>query len=367
MASTSVAATRIDIPGVQLGDELGRGAHSVVYSGNRGGKNLAVKIALDSEAGGSDADRQRFLREATLLASLRHPAFAEIFEIGELSGRAYLVMERVDGVTLFERMADRPLTTERIAELGQDIAAGLAAIHRRGLVHRDVKPRNVVVGKDRRARLIDFGLVTRSGIITEGEIGGTFLYSAPEQTGLLKRPVDGRADLYALGVLLYECVAGKTPFRSDDPGELMRQHAVMEPPRLDEIAPAADPILAKIIHRLIAKDPDDRYQTAEGLASDLQRLSELNDALAGRREILLGRDDFAYGVLREAPLIGREPELRRLKKFWERCRRGRGCTVLVQGPPGVGKSRLLSELMSYVRGTGGLVIQAQGKPDRQAP
>lgn len=366
MASTSVAATRIEIPGVELGEELGRGAHSVVYAGARDGRALAIKVALESSEP-NEAERQRFVREATLLASLRHPSFAEIFEIGERSGRAYLVMERVEGQTLAERMRERRLTPDRVAALGMDIAEGLAAIHRRGLVHRDVKPNNVVVDARGKAKLIDFGLVTRSGDEHSNEIGGTFLYSAPEQTGLLKRPIDGRADLYALGVVLYECVAGQTPFRSSDPGELMRQHAVMEPPRLEEVSPEAHPILAQIIHRLLAKDPDDRYQTAEGLAADLGRLHELSRALADHREVLLGRDDFSYGVLRESPLIGREPELRRLKKAWNATLRGRGCTVCVAGPSGVGKTRLLSTLMGHVRETSGLVLCARGRADRQEP
>ncbi|MEM6731491.1 MAG: serine/threonine-protein kinase, partial [Myxococcota bacterium] len=364
MASTSFAASGIEIPGIALQGELGRGAHSIVYAGERDGKALAIKVSQDS---GTVSIRRQFLREAALLASLHHPSFAEIFEIGERSSRAYLVMERVDGETLAVQLEHTRFTIDRIRALALDVAEGLAAIHRRGLVHRDVKPRNIVVDTDGRARLIDFGLVTRSGEGLDAEVGGTFLYSAPEQTGLLKRPIDGRADLYALGVVLYECIAGRPPFRATDAGELMRQHAVVEPPALAEVAPGCHPVLAAIVHRLLAKDPDDRYQTAEGLAFDLVRLNELTNAVAEGSELVLGRDDFQYGVLRETPLIGREPEMRTLKRHWEGAQRGRGITVLVHGRSGTGKTRLMSELMSFVRETGGLAIQARGRSAHAEP
>lgn len=174
----------------------------------------------------------------------------------------------------------------QVIRIGHTLAGALAEVHRRGMVHRDLKPHNIILSDAGALKLIDFGFATHARAGDEpGQVAGTFLYSPPEQTGMLQRPLDGRADLYALGAVLFECISGRPPFLADELGESLRMHAVVVPPDLRELAPSCSPALAAIVARLLAKDPDDRYQTATGLAADLARADRLGDPPT------LGRDD----------------------------------------------------------------------------
>src|SRR6185312_462328 len=146
-----------------------------------------------------------------------HPLVPRIFEVGEAATGPYLILEYIDGSTLSEVLSYGRLDEPTAVRLAIDLVGPLTAAHRAGLVHRDVKPDNVIVDRAGTARLIDFGLAARGGA-HDDRIAGTPLYSAPEQTGMLKRPVDGRSDLYALGVLLYECVTGQVPYSAKDSG-----------------------------------------------------------------------------------------------------------------------------------------------------
>ncbi len=349
-------ATTID--GLEILDELGRGAENVVYRARRGDREYALK--LQREASGDIAAARAFRREAAILSQLRHPGLVQIHAVGESDGRPYLIMELLLGRTLAATVAgaDESLAERRIVALARDCVGALAAAHRAGLVHRDVKPENIIVTEDGRAKLIDFGLATHAGAQQGKDAAvGTLLYSPPEQTGMLKRPVDGRSDLYALGVVLFEAACGAPPFRAGDVGELVRLHAVAPPPDLRELAPGLSPALVGIIERLLAKDPDDRYQTGEGLLADLDRLAahEGDDPA----DFPLGLADDPAAVEYDLPLVGRSAELDELRARWQQTSRGRGAVALVEGAPGQGKSRLVRELLAGVRGEGALALSGK--------
>lgn len=343
------------IPGIELLEEIGRGAHTVVYLARKDERRLAVKMLRESD--GREDDALRFRREAALLACMQHPALPGILEIGDYRGRPYLVMDYIEGRTLAQVLLDGPLPQEAVVRIGRSLAGALAAVHARGFVHRDVKPENVVILPDGAARLLDFGLATRirEEGTPEGEVAGTFRYSAPEQTGMLKRPVDGRSDLYALGAVLFECAAGRPPFVARDVGELVRQHAVRAPPDLAELRPDVSPVLARIVARLLAKDPDDRYQAGRGLLADLERIGELESAGA---DAVLGSWDGAQAIF-ETPVVGCDLELDLLGECWRAATEGHGGAVLIEGPAGYGKSRTLRHVADEVRGGEALVLQAR--------
>jgi serine/threonine protein kinase len=233
-AGAAGAVTAVPAAFAPLG-ELGRGAHTVVYKvrRTRDGAEYALKLLESSGPAGDGRSAAGFRREAALLACLDHPALARVHEVGESRGQPYLVMDYVDGRRLTEVLDAGPLAERRLVALGLDLAGALVAAHRAGVVHRDVKPDNILLLADGRAKLIDFGLAARAGAgQVEGAAAGTFLYSAPEQTGMLRRPVDGRADLYALGVVLFECATGEPPFSHPEVGELLRLHAAAPRPTL---------------------------------------------------------------------------------------------------------------------------------------
>ena len=185
---------------------------------------------------------------------------------------------------------------------------------------------------------------------------GTLLYSPPEQTGNIKRPVDGRSDLYALGVVLFEAAVVRRR-SGHEVGELVRVQAVAPPPDLRELAPRLSPALVGIIERLLAKDPDDRYQTGEGLLADLERLAAHDGEEPA--DFPIGLDDDPAAVDYDLPLIGRRAELDELRACWQQTARGRGAVALVEGAPGQGKSRLVRELLASLRREGALVLSGK--------
>ena len=312
-------APQVDgFPGYVVRAELGRGADATVLRVQRtaDGGTYALKV-IDRPA---DETAVALCREAALLAAVNHPDLVRIHEVGRHDGRPYLVMDLVEGRALARLLHDGPLPADRVVSLALELADPLAAIHRAGLVHRDIKPDNIMVQPDGRARLIDFGMAARETNEGSETAVGTLLYSSPEQAGTLRRPVDQRSDLYSLGVVLYECLAGRPPFATSDVGDLLRMHAVEPPPDLLGFAPETPADLASIVARLLAKEPDDRYQTGADLVVDLMAVSGPAPEPAAdlTRKPLVGRSDRA-GPARGP--VGRRAPGRRWRRGRARRRR----------------------------------------------
>ncbi|CUU56876.1 diguanylate cyclase (GGDEF) domain-containing protein [Parafrankia irregularis] len=354
----------VDIPGVSLGTELGLGVSAVVYRAERQGRCYAVKV---SRGVPPPEVIRSFQREATVLACLRHPNIARVFAAGEADGRPYLVLELVEGQSLADRLAAgpagpgpspgrglagsglSPLTVPAILRIGQDVAGALAAAHRLGLVHQDVKPANIMIGSGGRVILVDFGLLGRTGGVVRDEAVGTVLYSAPEQLGMLNRPVDARSDLYSLGVVLHTCLTGRPPFEADDVAELMRLHAVAPPPDPSRVRDDIPPALAEAVATLLAKDPDDRFQSADDLAAALA-------AVAGPRAPAVAARAGPWRPSDQP--VGREAPLARLREAWDLTRRGAGerTVVGIAGDMGVGKTHLVRTFVRQARSVAGAVL-----------
>ena len=257
-------------------------------------------------------------------------------------------MEMVEGRSLHEQ---RPDSLEGVIDIARQVCQALAHAHAHGIVHRDLKPENVIVTADGRAKLLDFGLARpiASRLSTGGRISGTVFYLAPEQA--LGRPIDVRADLYSLGVMLYELATGRLPFTADDPLTVVTQHlhAPVVPPRT--IRPDLPPSLERLILALLAKQPEDR--PADALAvdqalADIQLGSEANDAAVA--------DEVRIDQLARGRLIGRRSELDRLRQLWSTALEGQSVLALISGEPGVGKTRLASELIATARLSGATVL-----------
>jgi eukaryotic-like serine/threonine-protein kinase len=333
---------------VEVVAELGRGAHTAVYRIRRAGADYTLKV-LRRLSGDEESVLAEFCREAALLARVDHPGVPRVFDVATGGGHPYLVLEFIDGQPLSGRLESGRLDEAVLVRLAADVAAALAAAHRAGLVHRDVKPANIIVTGAGRARVIDFGLAASGGVGPSSDaVVGTFDYSAPEQTGMLARAVDGRADLYALGVVMFQCATGRLPFQSDDLGELLSMHATLAAPDPRDLRPELAPELAELIGRLLAKDPDDRLQTAHDVYNALIRLAP--DAEVWR----VGPPG--------AGLVGRDGEHARLVGRWRRARSGQGGVALVTAAPGGGKSSLARAVAASARDA--LVLA--GKCDRDS-
>ncbi|HVZ43166.1 MAG TPA: AAA family ATPase [Ramlibacter sp.] len=279
--------------------------------------------------------------------------------MGEPQGTDVLALRDCGGTSLAQALREGPLPPGQVLALAPQLARILAAVHRAGVIHCDINPANIVVTKDDRAVLIDFDLAVaaeqQAANTHDGRILGTPAYLAPEQTGRTGRAVDHRADLYGLGVTLYEMATGRLPFEAEDPLQLMHEHLVREPvppARLDARVPAG---LSNIVLRLLAKAPEERYQSAEGLLHDLLRLrSEIEAGRDGLFE--LGRRDFAARLPPPLRLVGRDAELGLLRAAFESARQGKLRGLLVEGAAGAGKSTLIQELKPMAAAASGRFI-----------
>jgi serine/threonine protein kinase len=254
--------------GTQLGgyrivEPLGKGATSVVYRAEHVRLGRAAALKLLTPALGEADFRERFLRESQLAASLDHPSIVPIYDAGEEGDLLYIAMACVDGLDLKTLLASEGrLPLPRAMRIAAQVGSALDAAHARGLVHRDVKPANILVGDGDRVFLSDFGVakeVGSNGTTRTGSFVGTTEYSAPEQ--IEGRSVDGRADVYALACVLYECLAGTPPFHRPSELAVLNAHLHAPPPKLTKAAPELPPSLEPVISKALSKSPLDRYAT----------------------------------------------------------------------------------------------------------
>src|SRR2546429_3515173 len=254
--------------------KLGTGGMANVYLAEDEvlGRRVAIKILNDRHAG-DDQFVERFRREAKNAASLSHPNIVWIYDRGEAEGTYYIAMEYLDGRSLKELIVARgPAPIQLAVDYARQILAAIRFAHRHGIVHRDIKPHNVLVDGEGRLKVTDFG-IARAGAsqMTEaGSIIGTAQYLSPEQAK--GAPVDQTSDLYSVGVVLYELLTGVVPFSGDTPVEIAMKHlsAVPEPPSAKRAEIPRD--LDLIILRALGKDPSERYQSAEQMDADLERV-----------------------------------------------------------------------------------------------
>jgi serine/threonine protein kinase len=259
--------------------KLGMGGMGIVYDGEdqRLPRRVALKFLSDPLADDPDATR-RLRREAQTIALLNHPNICTIYEIDEHEGRPFIVMERLDGVTLKLHMARKVLETAEIADIAGQITEALAVAHAKGIIHRDIKPTNIFVSEDLRVKVLDFGLARRLPTPEESDAGmegstipgrplGTASYMAPER--ILQLPLDARSDLFSLGVVLYEMATGRLPFTGASTGETVTNILDKEPVPITRLSPRRPKELERMITTLLSKDAEDRYQSADTLARDL--------------------------------------------------------------------------------------------------
>lgn len=336
----------------RLDTELGRGGMGTVYRATdlELHREVAVKV-LAATAQNPDS-RERLIREARAAAALNHPHIVTIHDVGEVSGFPFLVMELVLGPRLSQA---RPTEISRVVAIAIQICDALEHAHANSIVHRDLKPDNVLLsttGNSGTVKLADLGLalpayatrISRAGVIV-----GTAAYMAPEQA--LGQVVDGRADLYALGVLLYELTTARLPFTGDDPLTIVSQHvhAPVVPPRV--LCSHIPPALETIIVRLLAKDPAQRFSSAAETRAALVESLKTEAATAESAPVVAILDALSRGRL-----VGRSGELAEARELWQRAREGRGLGVLLSGEPGAGKTRLAREITIQAAVDGALVL-----------
>lgn len=301
----------------------------------------------------------RLRREFVTMTAAAGPGVVRALELTEIDGLSAIVEEDIGGESVARHLERGPLTLADALTLGLAAASALRVVHRAGVIHKDVNPANLVWNRATGAvQLIDFGISSRLGresasLASPSRLEGTLAYIAPEQTGRMNRPIDTRADLYSLGVTLYELVSGLRPFEMHDALEFVHAHVALTPRPLVDAAPGTPQVVSDLVGRLLAKAAEDRYQSAAGLCADLRSCLDRLEQTGDIAPFPLGRSDVLQQLRIPAKLYGRDAERQALFHAFAEARGGGLEVVLVSGYSGVGKTSLIRELVRPV-------VQARG-------
>jgi tetratricopeptide (TPR) repeat protein/tRNA A-37 threonylcarbamoyl transferase component Bud32 len=335
--------------------KLGEGGKGVVFKARDTVLNRVVAVKVLKSTVTSDEAYSRFMTEARAVAKLNHPNIVSIHDIGKEDGKQFFVLEFVDGESLRDLMQTYPegrCDIQTVLRIGMDVCSALQYAHSEKVLHRDIKPENVMITRDGTAKLMDFGLAKMIGqpqITQEGVIVGTVAYVAPEAA--LGKGVDARSDLYSLGAVLYEALSGKPPFKGDDPIKIIFAHIHDIPVSLGKLDPKVPQALSDCVMKLLEKEPEKRYQSAEDLFKALREITEgfLRETLVPTHKPGIVVPVPRPVAVREIQLIDRVEEMSLLRQAVDRAVRGEGGLVFLYGEAGIGKTRLARELGAYAR------------------
>lgn len=341
---------------------LKRGPGVTTLTGQDRETNQAVVIKSVPLTGIPRPDQLRLEHEGMVLRSLRHAAVVPLVHMGRDHGHLYVVTPRVEGVDLAARLGRGALSLMETLAVASDVLRALQEAHGLGIVHRDIKPANVIVaeGVVTGARVVDFGLSWSPELnagLRDAHVG-TARYMAPEQAGLIERPVTAASDLYAVGALLYECLVGRPAFDGETIGKVLRQHLSARPRRMRALGLNVPRALDEIVQRLFRSDPRERYQTATSALEDLSRLSRRLEAGEADPALVIGLGDRRES-LTEADFVGRAQEMVQLRAELYRAASGEGALALLSALSGGGKTRLLAELCVVAEQSGVRVFRGQ--------
>jgi len=345
----------------QIDSEISRGGFGIVYKGHDLllDRDIAIKV-INTKTLGLEGNTKLF-QEARIIAQLNHPNIVTVYDAGEIDDTTFVVMELVEGRSLHDKP---PKDLEGLVSITQFVCAGLEHAHQNGVIHRDLKPENVMISSDGSVRLMDFGLArsVSTRLTSEGTILGTVFYMAPEQA--LGKTVDNRADLYSLGVMLYELSTERLPFSGEDPLTVISQHLYTTPVPPCAINPKIPLPLESLILRLMSKRPEDRPSSASEVKHLLEVIWEKPSPapVEYQEELTLSR------IVR-GRIVGREREMAEMVSAWRGILQGLSDerVFLVSGEPGVGKTRLVREFMTRVAVEKAFVMLGECYAEEGAP
>ncbi|MFO0592797.1 MAG: ATP-binding sensor histidine kinase [Polyangiaceae bacterium] len=340
------------LPAYTVTETLSRSARGSLLRAVRvaDGRRVLLKVLEPQRT--RPRDLSRLKHELSLGGPFAGGPVVEPLALDTYEGKPALVLEDFGGAAL-DTLLGAPLPIERFLRLAIGITSAVAELHARGVVHKDLKPQNILVDEARgEVKLTELGIASRLArepSPSQGLIEGSLPYLSPEQTGRMNRSIDSRSDLYSLGVTFYQMLAGRLPFEASDPPEWIHCHVARPPRPLGDVRPSVPRVISDIVMRLLAKMAEDRYQTARGLLRDLSRAFAGLSPDGTIEAFPLGQGDLSDRFEIAQGLTGREEELAVLRGAFERASQGgRSELVLVSGEPGVGKTSLVRELYRVV-------------------
>ncbi|EDN70497.1 Serine/Threonine protein kinase and Signal Transduction Histidine Kinase (STHK) with GAF sensor [Beggiatoa sp. PS] len=347
----------LTLPNYQIGTQIYESANSLVYRGVRKKDNQPVILKVLKEDYPTPAELTRYQQEYEITKSLDLDGVVKTYDIEKYQNTLIIILEDFGGESLKQLMIKNPLTVKEFLPIAIQIADTLGQIHAANIIHKDINPTNIVWNQaTNQLKIIDFGITSRlprenPTLKNPEQLEGTLAYISPEQTGRMNRSLDYRTDLYSLGVTFYELLTGKVPFESDSAMELVHCHIAKTPIPVDKINPDIPPIISDIVMKLMAKNVEDRYQSAFGVKADLQKVQEKTDEenLPGFKNLAgldfeLAQNDFSGKLQIPQKLYGRENEINTLLQAFERVSQGAAEMMLVAGYSGVGKTALVNEV-----------------------
>ncbi|WP_438009075.1 AAA family ATPase [Sorangium sp. So ce321] len=349
---------------------LCEGSDTLLYRGVREDDGVPVVLKVLRRDHASPRALERLRHEYEVARAIDTTAVVKPYALVMLGDQPALVLEDFGGVSL-DRLLEGPTPLERFFPLAVGLAEALAGLHRHDVVHKDIKPQNLLLNPTTgEVKITDLGIASRiprelQHLAHVGLIEGTLVYMAPEQTGRMNRWIDDRTDLYSLGVVFYELLTGVLPFRASDPVEWLYCHVAQKPVAPHAIVPSIPPLLSEVVLKLLSKAAEERYQSAAGLRHDLDECSARWRASGTIQPFALGERDLSNRFQVPQRLYGREREVEALLAVFERVvAQGRPELVLVSGYSGIGKSSLVAELHRPIARERGFFLS--GKFDQTA-
>lgn len=353
----------------RISRKLGEGLTSTVYLARYVYKSstlAAIKILKSKSISHRTEDIIRFHTEAEIITSLSHPRIIRLYELIEENNLICIIMEYFKGISLREIIErNGKLKMKQIVNIIHSLCCALHYIHNKEIIHRDLKPGNILIAEKRggidykNLKIIDFGLSLIKGPENIDDVHiliGTCGYIAPEQTGLSGHKGDERSDLYSLGIIFYELLTHRLPFSGKTISTLIHQHIAKKPVPPSHYNQDIPGVIDRIILKLLEKEPEKRYQCAQGLLKDLEKIQN------GVMDFTPGLEDRHIKLNFQTPFVGREKELSYLKELADKSLRGQGSICFIKGEPGIGKSRIVDELRNYMYNKKGILIKGKSFP-----
>jgi len=366
------------LDGYEIGERLRFAEKTQVYTAVRESDGLPVIIKIHPRDY-SSREHSQAQYEFDILSGIVADGVPQAIEVHRDGERPALILEQLPGVNLNQFSHGEALQVGLFLDVAQQLVRILAEIHRAGVIHLDLKPSNIMLDPtDLHVGIIDFGIAvhrhntassqpqqaptneaSEAGELHERGLG-TLGYIAPEQTGRMERDIDRRSDLYSLGVVFYELLTGRLPFLTQDPLELIHAHIAQVPAPIDQLESGIPSGLARLVSRLLEKEPERRYQSCEGLIADLERCAELWRTTGDiPSDLDLGNADAPAALHFDDRLFGRDEQRSELEANLSNTIDGRSGLVVISGPPGIGKSSLARALLPKIRELGGRFIEGQ--------